>query len=336
MHAMTDAPAGEAMDGRELLAMHRTMLRIRHFEETIRRIAASGGVPGLVHLCAGQEATNVGIISALSAEDYIASHHRGHGHCIARGTALAPLMAEILGRATGICGGRSGSMHVFDLERGNLGTNGIVGGGIPLACGAALAARARGESAVAICFFGDGALNQGLLHECMNMAAIWKLGVVFVCENNGYGEFTAIDDVTAGPSLTARGEVFGIPSTMVDGMDVTIVRAAADKAVARARAGEGPSFIICNTWRFGGHHVGDAQEYKDTQEAQDWRARDPLLKSARMLIEAGVCTQSELDEMDQTEEQMIRKISDQVRHEAEPAAAALADYVYGMQEAQHV
>lgn len=217
------------------LGMHRTMLLIRHFEEAVRSLASAGAVPGLAHLCAGQEATNVGVIAALDKRDMIASHHRGHGHCLAKGSDVTGLLAEILGRETGLCGGRSGSMHVFDLENGNLGTNGIVGGGIPLAAGAALAARARGSNEVFVCFFGDGALNQGLLHECMNMAAIWKLPVLFVCENNGYGEFTAIDDVTAGPSITGRGEVFGIPSRMVDGMDVRAVHGAAARRSACAR-----------------------------------------------------------------------------------------------------
>src|ERR1700689_443124 len=176
------------------LPTHRQMLVIRHFEEAGRSLASGGAVPGLVHLCAGQEATNVGVCAALEPSDVIASHHRGHGHCLARGARPDLLMAEVLGKVIGYGLGRSGSMHVIDLEHGNLGTNGIVGGGIPLATGAALAARTRGERRVSVGFFGDGALNQGLVHECMNMAAIWSLPVVFVCENNGYGEFTAIED----------------------------------------------------------------------------------------------------------------------------------------------
>lgn len=315
-------------DGALLMSMHETMLRIRHFEETIRTIAASGGVPGLVHLCAGQEATNVGIVAALEPRDVIASHHRGHGHCIAKGAPIEGLMAEILGKGDGMCGGRSGSMHVIDLPHGNLGTNGIVGGGIPLAAGAALAARARGLNDVSVCFFGDGALNQGLLHECMNMAAIWKLAVIFVCENNGYGEFTAIDDVTAGPSLTARGEVFGIPSVMIDGMDVRVVHAAAARSVDRARAGQGPSFIICNTWRFGGHHVGDRQDYKDDEESRAWRARDPILHSARAIVDAGFASAEELARLDLSIAADIKSVADRVRRKPEPSSTALMEHVH--------
>ncbi len=311
------------------LSMHRTMLLIRHFEEAVRGRAASGGVPGLVHLCAGQEATNTGVIAALEPRDYIASHHRGHGHCLAKGAPVEGLMAEILGRETGMCGGRSGSMHVIDLVRNNLGTNGIVGGGIPLACGAALAARARGVDDVCVCFFGDGALNQGLLHECMNMAAIWKLAVVFVCENNGYGEFTAIDDVTAGPSMAARGEVFGIESAVVDGMDVHAVHTAMSKAVGKARAGGGPSFLICNTWRFGGHHVGDKQEYKDDAETRLWRARDPIPKSAAAILEAGFATADELANMESMISAEIKSVVEKVRAANEPAPVRLLEHVYG-------
>jgi pyruvate dehydrogenase E1 component alpha subunit len=220
-------------------------------------------------------------------------------------------------------------MHVIDLERNNLGTNGIVGGGIPLAAGAALAARARGADDVCVCFFGDGALNQGLLHECMNMAAIWKLGVLFVCENNGYGEFTAIDDVTAGPSMTGRGEVFGIPSEMVDGMNVHTVHESARKAVARARAGGGPSFIICNTWRFGGHHVGDKQEYKDDEETKLWRARDPIPKSAAAILDAGFANAQELTAMEEEIVALVKRAADDGRAAAEPAPGRLVEHVYG-------
>ena len=311
------------------LAMHRTMLLIRHFEEAVRSLASGGAVPGLAHLCAGQEATNVGVIAALGKRDMIASHHRGHGHCLAKGADATALMAEILGKEGGLCGGRSGSMHVIDLEHGNLGTNGIVGGGIPLAAGAALAARARGGDEVFACFFGDGALNQGLLHECMNMAAIWKLPVVFVCENNGYGEFTAIDDVTAGPSITARGEVFGIPSKMVDGMDVRAVHGAAARAVAHARAGKGPSFLVCNTWRFGGHHVGDKQEYKMDAETKRWLARDPIPKSAKRLIAEGLATPARLKAMETRVVAEVRNAADLCRAMAEPAPQRLCEHVHG-------
>jgi TPP-dependent pyruvate/acetoin dehydrogenase alpha subunit len=317
-----------ALPAGTLLGMHRMMVLIRHFEEQVRSLYTSGVVPGLVHLSAGQEATSVGICMALEPDDYIASHHRGHGHCLAKGARPDRLMAEILGRSAGYAGGRSGSMHMFDIEHGNLGTNGIVGGGIPLATGAALSAKTRGSGQIAVCFFGDGALNQGLLHECMNMAAIWSLPVVFVCENNGYGEFTAIEDVTAGKDLLARGAAFDIPSTMADGMDVLAVRAAIGPAIARARAGGGPSFVICNTYRFGGHHVADKQEYKDSEEARGWRAKDPILRLEAHLIEHGVAARDLLDAVAAEVEGEIRAAVAFARASREPAVAALGNHVF--------
>ena len=187
------------------------MQLIRTFEEQVRNLYSGGAIPGLVHLCAGQEAVAVGVCSLLGADDMIASTHRGHGHCLAKGADVGRLMAEIMGRRTGYGLGRGGTLHIFDAANGNLGTNGIVGGGIPLAAGAALSAKRRGRRQVAVAFFGDGALNQGLLFEVMNMAAIWRLPVLFVCENNGFGEFTAIEDVTAGPDPITRGIAFGVP-----------------------------------------------------------------------------------------------------------------------------
>ena len=306
----------------------RMMLLIRGFEEHVRKLAQGGHAAGLVHLAAGQEATNVGVCSLLRASDKIASHHRGHGHCLAKGMDPARLLAEILGREGGVCGGRSGSMHVFDPEHGNLGTNGIVGGGIPLATGAALAAKVRGNGDVAVGFFGDGALNQGLLHECMNMAAIWSLPSIFICENNGFGEFTAIEDVTAGDDLRARGEVFGIPSAEVDGMDVRKVREAVAPAVARAREGGGPSFVICNTYRFTGHHVGDQQAYKDTDEANQWVERDPIGRLSRELIGDGTITEQQIDSLKREVDDELAAAVRFARASAQPSADMLARHVY--------
>jgi pyruvate dehydrogenase E1 component alpha subunit len=271
----------------QCIALLRGMMLIRSFEERVRRLFAGGLIPGLVHLCSGQEAVAVGVCSALRQSDFIASNHRGHGHCIAKGTRIDRLMAELMGRRDGYGLGRGGSLHVFDPANGNLGTNGIVGGGIPLAAGAALSARRRGRDDVAVCFFGDGALNQGLFFEVMNMAAIWRLPVLFVCENNGYGEFTASEDVTAGRIL-ARGGVFDVPSEAVDGMDVLAVAAAAERAVARGRAGEGPSFLVYTTYRYSGHHAGDKQDYKDAEEAKAWLQKDPIRRLASQLERAGV------------------------------------------------
>lgn len=312
----------------ELLGLFSMMVTIRGFEEQVRRLASSGLVCGLTHLSSGQEATAAGTCGALRPDDYIASNHRGHGHCIAKGLDPRLLMAEILGRATGICLGRSGSMHVADPDTGNLGTNGIVGGGIPLATGAALSAKARGSSQVAICYFGDGALNQGILPECMNMAAIWSLPVIYVCENNGYGEYTAIEDVTAGPSLTARGEVFGIPSVEVDGMDVLAVYAATKAAVERARAGKGPSFLMCSTYRFGGHHTGDKQDYKDEAEIAAWKAKDPIEKLRATLLGQSITTAEMLDVIERDSALLIQDAVGYARNSPEPSVGGLETFVY--------
>lgn len=279
------------------LLLLRQMYLIRVFEEQIRSLFASGMVPGLVHLCSGQEAVAVGVCSLLRAEDAIASNHRGHGHCLAKGADVNRLLAEVMGRRTGYALGRSGTLHIFDVVNSNLGTNGIVGGGIPLAAGAALSAKRRGRGEVAVCFFGDGALNQGLLFEVMNMAAIWHLPVLFVCENNGYGEFTAIEDVTAGGDPIGRGAVFNIPSEAVDGMDVLAVREAAARAIERARASGGPSFLVCTTYRYSGHHVGDKQDYKDAAEVKAWRLKDPIERLGRQLQETGVATAEAIAEL---------------------------------------
>jgi acetoin:2,6-dichlorophenolindophenol oxidoreductase subunit alpha len=317
-----------ALPADRLLAIYRSMLLIRQFEEQVRRLAAAGAVPGLVHLCAGQEATAVGVCAALAPDDVIASSHRGHGHCLAKGADPARLMAEILGRQAGYCRGRSGSLHVSDAANFNLGTNGIVGGGVPLATGAALSAKVRGTGQVAVCFFGDGALNQGIVFEAMNMAAIWALPVLFVCENNGYGEYTAIADVAAGASLTGRGTVFDIPSPMIDGMDVVAVHDAAAAAVARARSGGGPSFLVCNTWRYGGHHAGDKQGYKDREEVAAWEAKDPILRLARELTQAGIADQTALDDIARSIDVEVKTAVDFAKASPEPDVADLRSRVF--------
>jgi acetoin:2,6-dichlorophenolindophenol oxidoreductase subunit alpha len=317
-----------ALPADRLLAIYRSMLLIRQFEEQVRRLAAAGAVPGLVHLCAGQEATAVGVCAALAPDDVIASSHRGHGHCLAKGADPARLMAEILGRQAGYCRGRSGSLHVSDAANFNLGTNGIVGGGVPLATGAALSAKVRGTKQVAVCFFGDGALNQGIVFEAMNMAAIWALPVLFVCENNGYGEYTAIADVAAGASLTGRGTVFNIPSPMIDGMDVVAVHDSAVAAVALARSGGGPSFLVCNTWRYGGHHAGDKQGYKDREEVAAWEAKDPILRLARELTQAGIADQTALDDIARSIDVEVKTAVDFAKASPEPDVADLRSQVF--------
>jgi acetoin:2,6-dichlorophenolindophenol oxidoreductase subunit alpha len=313
----------------EALDLLRRMQLIRTFEERVRNLFASGVVPGLVHLCAGQEAVAVGVCTQMRVTDTIASNHRGHGHCLAKGAEVGKLMAEIMGRRSGYGWGRGGSLHVFDAAHGNLGTNGIVGGGIPLAAGAAMSAKSRGRGDVAACFFGDGALNQGLLFEVMNMAAIWRLPVLFVCENNGYGEFTAIEDVTAGRDPIARGAVFDIPSESIDGMDVLAVREAAARMIARARAGGGPGFLVCNTYRYGGHHAADKQEYKDDEEARLWRDRDPILRLARRLTDEGVVTAEAIARLQADVESEVRDAVETGKAATLPSADDLRRAVYG-------
>jgi pyruvate dehydrogenase E1 component alpha subunit len=324
-----EATATVALDLKDMLAMFRMMSLIREFENQVSSLYKSGAVPGLIHLCAGQEATSAGVCLALRRDDYIASHHRGHGHCLAKGGRPDILLAEIMGRVTGSGRGRGGSMHVFDPTVGNLGTNGIVGGGIPLATGAAFSARTRGTDQIAVCFFGDGALNQGIIHECMNMAAIWSLPVIFVCENNGFGEYTAIDDVTAGKDLLARGRVFGIPSSSADGMDALAVRAAIAPALERARNGAGPSFVMLYTYRFGGHHVADKQEYKDSAEAENWRQRDPIVKLEQYLIDNNLASRASLLSIVETVKSEIEAAVRFARASAEPDAQELRSDVVG-------
>jgi TPP-dependent pyruvate/acetoin dehydrogenase alpha subunit len=312
----------------EALRLLRRMQLIRAFEEQVRSLYSGGAIPGLVHLCAGQEAVAVGVCSLLGADDMIASNHRGHGHCLAKGADVARLMAEVMGRRTGYGLGRSGTLHVFDTANGNLGTTGIVGGGIPLAAGAALSAKRRGHGQMAAAFFGDGALNQGLLFEVMNMAAIWRLPVLFVCENNGFGEFTAIEDVTAGSDPIARGQTFGIPSETVDGMDVLAVRAAAQRAIERARDGGGPSFLICNTYRYGGHHVGDKQNYKDDADAKAWRLKDPIERLGQWLQDSKLATAGTITALKRDVDEEVRVAIELAKAAPFPAADDLKAYLH--------
>ena len=273
------------------LEMAERMLRIRAFEIQANQLYRSAKMPGLTHLYIGEEAVAVGVCSALRRDDTITSTHRGHGHCIAKGADMRLMYCELLGKEEGYCKGKGGSMHIADHGNGNLGANAIVGGSAGIATGAGFSAKALGTDRVSVCFFGEGALGQGLLYEVMNMASLWKLPVIYVCENNLYNEYTNYEDVTAG-SLTARAEAFGIPAEEVDGQDVLAVHEAASRAVARARRGEGPSFLVCATYRYMGHHVGDVDRsyYRSKEEEERWASeRDPItLLAARLGAEAEV------------------------------------------------
>ncbi len=260
------------------LHFYRQMLKIRLFEEEVNQLYLGAKMPGLAHLYIGQEAVAVGVCEALRQEDYITSTHRGHGHCLAKGASLDRMFAELLGKEAGYCRGKGGSMHIADQDTGNLGANAIVGGSAGIATGAAMSAQMRGTDQVAVCFFGDGALGQGLLYENMNMASLWKLPVIYVCENNQYNEYTHFSETTAG-EVTARAAAFGIHTESIDGQDVRAVHVTALKLVERARRGDGPAFLQCNTYRFHGHHVGDIDRsyYRSKAEEDEWKSRrDPV------------------------------------------------------------
>jgi len=261
----------------QLLDAYRKMKRIRVFEEKLNDLVTAGKLGGFLHLYAGEEATAVGVCAHLSDRDFVASTHRGHGHCIAKGVAIEGMMAELFGRRTGLCKGKGGSMHIADMAKGMLGANGIVGAGIPLTTGAALTAKIKKTGGVAVAFFGDGASNQGQFHESLNMAAVWNLPAVFVVENNGYGEFTPTDYVVPVKDIAVRAQSYNMPSDIADGMDFFDVYLKAGTAIERARKGDGPTLLECKTYRYHGHYIGDPLVYRPKGEAERWKEqRDPL------------------------------------------------------------
>jgi len=281
------------------LHMYRQMLMIRLFEEQVNDLYTRALMPGLAHLYIGEEAVAVGICEALNSDDYITSTHRGHGHCLAKGASLDRMFAELLGKEAGYCKGKGGSMHIADPDTGNLGANAIVGGSAGIATGAALSAKRLKTNQVAVCFFGDGALGQGLLYEVMNMASLWKLPVIYICENNLYNEYTHNSETAAGDML-ARATAFGIPAESVDGQDVRAVHNAAKAIVDRTRAGAGPAFLLCQTYRFMGHHVGDVNReyYRSKQEEQTWKTqRDPIKVLSDWMISNNLAEPAQLDQI---------------------------------------
>jgi acetoin:2,6-dichlorophenolindophenol oxidoreductase subunit alpha len=301
----TEAPAA-------YLERYGQMLLIRLFESEMQRLFLKGEVHGTTHLCAGQEAVPVGVCSALEPDDYLAGTYRGHGHALAKGTDPDALLAEMLGRSTGVCGGRAGSMNVIDTDHGLVGCFGIVGGSIAAATGAALAGKRQGRVAVAM--FGDGATNHGYFHECLNFAKVLGLPAVFVCENNFYGEFTPMLKVTAGGDITSRAAAYGIPAQTVDGNDLWAVREAALAAVERARSGEGPTLLEAQTYRHHGHSKADPAKYRPPEEVERWLARDPLNVAKTRLADLGVSEQEISDVEDATKAR--------IEHAVEAALAA--------------
>jgi pyruvate dehydrogenase E1 component alpha subunit len=289
--------AGPAIDSGRLLRMYTQMTAIRLFEERVNDLYTRALMPGLAHLYIGEEAIAVGVCEALRSDDYITSTHRGHGHCLAKGASPRLMFAELLGKKAGYCKGKGGSMHIADPDTGNLGANAIVGGSAALAAGAAFSSKYLKQDRVAVCFFGEGALGQGVLYESMNLAQLWKLPVVYVCENNLYNEYTHFSETTAG-EIMSRPIAFGIASASVDGQDVRAVHATTAPLVDRARRGDGPAFLLCNTYRFRGHHVGDVSRdyYRAKQEEQRWMAeRDPITILADALVKERVAGRSDLD-----------------------------------------
>ena len=313
----------------ELLSAYRTMATARHFEDSVFENFSDGKIPGFVHLSAGQEATAAGVYNSLDERDWIATTHRAHGQCIARGLDLQETMDEIYGASSGVCGGKGGSMHIADLDKGMLGANGIIGATGPLAVGAGLSARAKGENGVAVAFYGDGGSNQGLIFEAYNMANIWKLPVIFICEDNGYAEATPSSYSVAG-SQVARANGFGMPGVEVDGFDFFAIYDAMRDAVERARNGEGPSLIHIKTARFYGHFVGDAQTYRADGEIEKLRAENDCLKVFReKVVETGLLTDKQLDDIFEEERTRVRDAASASHVAPRATEADLMTDVYG-------
>ncbi len=290
--AHVDAPRG--------LHLYTQMVQIRAFEEKVNELYTRALMPGLAHLYTGEEAVAVGVCEALTREDYITSTHRGHGHCLAKGAQADRMFAELLGKEAGYCHGRGGSMHIADPATGNLGANAIVGGSIALATGAAMSSKWLDQGRVVVCFFGEGALGQGVLYEAMNLASLWQLPVIYVCENNMYNEYTHYSETTAGDIL-ARPAAFAIDAVRVDGQDVRAVYGVAEQVTGRARAGQGPTFVLCDTYRYRGHHVGDINRtyYRSKEEEQEWMTtRDPIALFGRWLSDSGLATGDTLQQIE--------------------------------------
>jgi TPP-dependent pyruvate/acetoin dehydrogenase alpha subunit len=312
----------------EALRLYELMVLIRRVEERLRDDSAAGKLPGAVHLYIGEEAVAAGVCAHLSARDYATSTHRGHGHFLAKGGDVRAMMAEIWGKREGICQGMGGSMHVADISKGILGANGIVGAGLSISTGAAFGAQLDGDGKVSVCFFGDGASNQGALMECLNVSTLWRLPVVFVCENNGFSEFTPAAEVTAG-RISDRARAFSMPAAEVDGNDVTDVWRAAGEAIGRARDGGGPSFIEARTYRIQGHFEAESfvlgtGQYRELDEIEAWRKQDPIARFRSVLTSSGTATAADLDRI---EAAVGERVADAVAYAeaGQPADPSLAE-----------
>jgi acetoin:2,6-dichlorophenolindophenol oxidoreductase subunit alpha len=313
----------------QLVNMLYQMILIRKFEETLEKLYMSGKIHGTMHLCIGQEATAVGVCAALTKEDKITSTHRGHGHSIAKGSDIKKMMAELLGKATGYCKGKGGSMHIADLDIGNLGANGIVGGGHAIACGAAFTSKRKKLGYVTVCFFGDGASNEGSFHESLNLASIWNLPVIFFCENNLYGMSGPIKEMINIENIADRACAYGIPGVIVDGMDVLAVMDVTKKAIERAKRGEGPTLIEAKTYRWRGHSRSDARKYRTREEENYWIQNKDCIKLFKdKLLAEGIVSEAEIQEIEERVKKEIQEAVEFAENSPEPSLDTLEQDVY--------
>jgi TPP-dependent pyruvate/acetoin dehydrogenase alpha subunit len=313
-----------------LVGMWQRMSLIREFEEQSAALYRSGRIRGVTHTYQGQEAVAVGAVWSLRPDDYISSTHRGHAHVLAKGADERLCMAELMGKSTGYCKGRGGSMHIADLSKGILGANGIVGGGVGIAAGSALASQLLGNGRVTLCFFGDGALNEGILHEVSNLAAIWHLPCVFLCENNLYGMSGPVDQMLSlgRDGFLGRSAAYGIPGVECDGMDVVDVFLSVREGVERARRGEGPTYVVAHTYRFLGHHVGDPLTYRDKDEPAQWRELDPIPNYGRLLVDQGLATAEDLEGWTDDVEAAVKEAVDFAAASPDPDPATVMDGLF--------
>ena len=312
----------------ELIGYLRKMMEIRLFEEKVMELLARNIIKGASHLYAGEEAVAVGACSAIKPDDYITSTHRGHGHCLAKGGKLPEMMAELCGKATGYCKGRGGSMHIADVTKGNLGATGIVGSNIPVAVGAALSVNMRKTKQVVLCFFGDGASNNGVFHESLNMAAVWKLPVVFVCENNLYGMSVAASRCSAVQDMADKAKAYDIPNMICDGMDILDVKETIKKAVERARVGDGPTLVECKTYRYFGHSRSDPRAYRTKEEEKEWRSKCPIKQFSKKLVDNKILAKQEIAQIERQAEEAVESAEKFAVESPYPDVKELRDDIY--------
>lgn len=318
----------------EWFTLYEKMVRIRQFENEVEKNVQRGHLHGTTHLYNGQEAVAVGVCSALQNGDYISSTHRGHGHAIAMGADIHKMMAEMFGKITGYSKGKGGSMHIADIEEGNLGSNGVVGGGIPIAVGAGLSMQMQQKNNVVACFFGDGAINEGSFHEALNMASIWQVPVIFICENNMYGMSSAIGDMTNIDQLSERAVAYGIPGVTIDGNDVLAVKETVERAVERARNGAGPTFIEAKTYRFKGHSKSDKQLYRMEEEVEAYKKRDPLIQLEQKLLNVAIEAADRIKAIHHTVQREVEAATEFATVSDEPGIDELYKDVYAIREVE--